>query len=127
MGDRYVMVGGMREGFQLLESCTAFDFISRTFGDFVCPDRPRLSPRLVSLGDRLYLAGGSSRPAPESDLEPNRALEVYDPDRGRWSVLVDELPIEPKHMQMLAYRDRLLLWSTHNEAGELHLVVIDPG
>lgn len=127
LGSVFLMVGGMREGFELVDSCEAWSFEQERWETFPCPERPRLSPQMVALDGRAYLAGGSSKPPEGEGLEPNRALEVYDPKTKTWSVVLEELPIEPKHLRMLPYGNRLLLWSTHDEDGQAHVLLVDPG
>lgn len=125
-GGHYYLVGGMQDGFELVTTCDVFTFEDRTWSSMACPSKPRLSGDMVALDGQLYLAGGSSRPSPDSKLQPNRKLEVYDPQTDEWSVLIDELPIEPKHLRMLAYHGRLLLFSTHNDSGQVNALVIRP-
>lgn len=127
LGDRYYLVGGMREGFALVDDCEAYDFGDGQWHAVPGPIRPRLSAELVALGDRLYLAGGSSRPAGGGELASDRSIEVLDPATGKWTMLVEELPIDTRHMRMLPWRDRLLVVSTHDERPVAHVLVIDPG
>src|SRR5690606_20856373 len=64
---RYYLVGGMAEGFELVEECDVFDLESGTWTEIPPPSRPRLSPELIALGGRLYLVGGRS-PSDGGDL-----------------------------------------------------------
>ncbi|MCX4241049.1 Kelch repeat-containing protein [Paraliomyxa miuraensis] len=127
LGDRVYLVGGMREGFALVEECEVLDLSSGTWHALPGPARPRLSAELVALGGKLYLAGGSSRPAQGGELAADRSVEVFDPATGSWSTLIDALPIETRHMRMLPWRDRLLVYNAHDEDGRVHVLVIDPG
>lgn len=127
LGDRYYLVGGMREGFALVDDCEAYDFGDGKWHAVPGPIRPRLSAELVALGDRLYLAGGSSRPAGGGELVSDRSIEVLDPSTGQWTLLLEELPIDTRHMRMLPWRERLLVVSTHDERPVAHVLVIDPG
>jgi len=126
LGDRYVMVGGMRDNFELVEPCDAYSFADGKWSEFPCPAKPRLSGDMVALGGRLYLAGGSVRAEAGADLTPNRSLEVYDATTGAWTILVEDLPIEPKHLRMLAYGDHLLLFSTHQEGSQARVLLVGP-
>jgi N-acetylneuraminic acid mutarotase len=124
LGDRYYMVGGMAGGFQPIEACDAFDFASSKWSTFTCPEL-RISPQLVALDDKLYLAGGSS-PGKDSDLAANPRLEVFDPKTGSWSTVLETIPIEPRHLTMLAYRHALLLYSAHRTDQTVQVVLIVP-
>ena len=126
-GNRYYLVGGMKENFQGVDECEYFDFDSRTFVDIASPARSRLSAELVALDGKLYLAGGSSPKAEGGGFEANRSIEVYDPASNRWSMLMEEIPINPRHMRMMPYRGQLLIFSSHvDDADMVHLVFINP-
>ncbi len=127
LGRKVVLVGGMRENFALVDDCVAYDLDTHKWSDFVCPNQNRLSGEMVAIGDRLFLASGSSRPTPEAKLAPNRSLEVYESTTNQWSVLVDELPIEAKHMRMFAMGQVLLAYNAHSEDDKIDLLVVDPG
>lgn len=123
----YYVVGGMKEGFELVDGCEAFDLGPRTWREIACPQHQRLSAQMVAMGGRLYLAAGSSAAADGTGLAPDPSLEVYDPRTDQWSMLIDDLPIEPKHLSVLAYGERLLLLSTHTERPRATVVLLDPG
>lgn len=126
LGDRYYLVGGLRENFQLVEECDVFDFNSGKWETIPAPSQPRISPELVALNGKLYLAGGSSPTAGKS-FQPNFSIEVYDPENRRWSILTDTLPVSPRHIHMLALRDRLLIYSANHEKAEaMNLLIVDP-
>ncbi|MEM1186773.1 MAG: kelch repeat-containing protein [Planctomycetota bacterium] len=123
---KYYLVGGMRENFTIVPECDVFDFETNSFSQIASPSRPRLSPSLVELGGRLYLAGGSSPKLDGDGLEPNRSIEVYDPPTDTWSTLMDEIPVSPRHMRMMAFRGRLMLVTSHfDDADMTHVVLID--
>ncbi|MEM1418429.1 MAG: hypothetical protein AAGH15_26275, partial [Myxococcota bacterium] len=128
LGDRYVLVGGMREEFQLVDDCVAYDFGAEAFADFPCPAAPRLNPRLLSLGEgTLLLVGGTA--VTEEGLEPAVALELYreDGEGGSWTTLPWELPVPPRHLHALALPSgRVLLLSTHDDTPRAHVLIIDP-
>ncbi len=124
---RYYLVGGMRENFQMVDGCDVYDFASETWAQIPAPQRTRLSPQVVALGGKLYLAGGSSRPASGEKLAPDGSIEVFDPKTQRWSVLIDKLPMVTKHMRVAAYGERLLIYSAHSESDEVHLMLVDVG
>jgi N-acetylneuraminic acid mutarotase len=124
LGDRYYLVGGMREGFGLVDDCYAFEFERRAFTPIACPSAPRLSADLVALGGKLYLVGGSV--LSEGGVTPATTIEAFDPATGTWSTVLDELPFDGQHMRALAFGDRLLLVSTHDAEPRFHAAVIDP-
>lgn len=122
----YYVVGGMREGFQIVDDCLRYDLAAARFEPLACPPRgARLSGDLVALGSRLYLGTGTARRGAE--LEPDRAIETYDPSTGLWTTLVEELPFDTRHARMLAWRYRLLVVSTHREDGRILLALVNPG
>jgi N-acetylneuraminic acid mutarotase len=122
---RYYLVGGMRENFQLVEACDVFEFATKTWTTIAAPQKTRISPELVALGGKLYLASGAT--LEDGDMVPEASIEVYDPATNTWSVLIEKLPIDTTHMRMFAFRDRLLIYTAQNEAAEVHLLVVDPG
>lgn len=127
LGGRFYLIGGMTDDFELVETCEALDFESETFRAIPSPSRPRLSPELVALDGRLYLAGGMSPREDGEGLEPNPSIEVFDPATSSWSVLLDNMPLSPRHMRMMPFRGRLLLFSTHDADHRVaRIVLIDP-
>lgn len=120
---RYYLIGGMAEGFAPVPSCDVFEFESKTFGEIPCPT-PRISPQLVAMEGKLYLAGGSS--PGEQGLVENPALEVFDPKTNQWSTVLEKLPIAPKNLVMVVVGGRLVLYSAHNAENWVRLAVIAP-
>ncbi|MET0341109.1 MAG: kelch repeat-containing protein [Polyangiales bacterium] len=121
---KYYLVGGMAAGFSGVPTCDVFDFKASAWSTIACP-KARISPQLVALEGKLYLAGGSS-PDEKGALTPNRSLEVFDPKTGAWSTLLAELPIEARHLTMLPYANGLLLYSAHDEQGRVHVAIVRP-
>jgi hypothetical protein len=117
------LVGGMRDGFKLVEDCTRFEFATATFAPMACPRHPRVSADLVSVGGRLWLVGGST--VEGGGLASDASVEVYDPATDRWSVAVEALPFETRHMRALEWGERLLLVSTHQERASLRVAIVD--
>lgn len=118
------LFGGMRDGFELVEDCFRFDFETQSFDPVACPRRARLGGELVALDGRLYLAGGSVRTDDGMQTEPS--VEVFDPATGAWSVLLEALPFDVKHLRMQRHGERLLMWTTHHEADQILLAWLDP-
>jgi len=126
-GDRYYLVGGMQDNFQLVEECDVFNFSSGQWEAIPAPKQPRISPRLVALKGKLYLTGGSS-PNANGEFRPNPSIEVFDPETRSWSTIIEKLPVSPDHLQVLALRDRLLLYSANGkDSKSIQLLLIDPG
>ena len=125
IGDQVYVVGGMREEFKPVETCGLFDLQTRTWLPIPPPSRPRISPELVAAGGKLYLVGGSSRQ--NGQLAPDERIEVYDPARRVWSVLLDHLPVPARHARALPFGESLLLCSTHSgQGGALHFAIVQP-
>ena len=122
-GDAYVVVGGMREGFQLVETCEAFDFGAGSWGPFPCPQAGRLSGSLVPVGDRLAVFAGSSK-GEDGNLAPDSSVEVYEPSRRQWRRAGFELPVPAKHLHAFAWHGVALLVSAHNDQGMLEVVLV---
>jgi len=123
---RCYLVGGLSAGFAQVEVCDVLDLESQSWSTIPSPRRARVSPELVALGGRLYLAGGASADA-RGELRPDRSIEVFDPRTQTWSMCVEELPLDPTHARLFAWHARLLLVSTQvAEADALELVWIDP-
>lgn len=122
-GGKYVVVGGMKAGFALVDTCEAFDFAKASWAPFPCPESQRLSGHLVEVGEQLALIAGSSRGA-DGKLEPDATVEVYESSTGSWRTARAELTIPPKHLHALAWNGAALLLSAHNDAQMLDVVVL---
>ncbi len=121
--DTYFMIGGMAENFAPVNECDVFTFESESWSTIACP-AVRISPQLVTLDGKLYLAGGSM--LGQGEPTPNASIEVYDPGFATWSTLVAEIPIEPRHLSVRAYRHALLLFSSHREDGTAQVALVVP-
>ncbi|EDM79717.1 hypothetical protein PPSIR1_16685 [Plesiocystis pacifica SIR-1] len=108
---RYFMFGGMQGGFEPVTTCEAFTFETKTWSTIACPGAPVLSAQLVAIDDALYLVGGSKMGA--KGLEPNLAIQRYDPEADSWSTVLDAIPLPAKHLRAFAFNGRLLLYSAH--------------
>lgn len=120
---KYVMIGGMKEGFELVSGCVEFDPSEKTFADFPCPE-PRLSGDLIPAGGKLYLVGGSVQT--KDGIVESRQVEVYDPKTRKWSSTGFEVPFSTRHLRAMAYREQILLLSTHSERAELTIGLLSP-
>lgn len=120
---KYILVGGMKDNFELVTGCLEFDFKTEKFADFPCPV-PRLSGDLVAAGDKLFLVGGSIKT--DKGIEESRSIEVFEPTTRKWSKLDFEVPFSTKHMRAIPYRDQVLLVTLHTEKPELTLGLLSP-
>ncbi len=124
LGDRYVMVGGMHAGFELVSSCTSLDLNTGVSEPFPCPEQTRLSPELVALEGRLYLLGGVT--VNGRDTTPASSVEVYDEEASGWRV-VAELPFNTQHLRAFTLGGRIVVFSTHAaEPGRALLAILAP-
>ncbi|MBK7154283.1 MAG: hypothetical protein IPH72_21295 [Sandaracinaceae bacterium] len=125
LGERFFLVGGMRDNFQLVSECEVFSFTTRDFAPMACPSETRLTPQLVALGERLVLVGGSV--VSGQDATSTRAIEVYDTETNTWAASELTLPFESTHVRAFAYRDRVLVVTTHDAPdGQLRVFLFTP-
>lgn len=120
---KYYLIGGMKAGFALVDTCAVFDLSKQTFASLPCP-AARLSGDLIAAGGKLYLVGGSVKTA--DGLEDSRQIEVFDPTTSNWSKMEFQLPLSTRHLRALPYRDYILLVSTHHEKAQMTLGVLGP-
>ncbi|MCH2108310.1 MAG: hypothetical protein MK135_03205 [Polyangiaceae bacterium] len=122
---KYYIVGGMKEGFALVENCLTFDIAEKKFADLPCPNESRLSGELIALNDKLYLIGGSVRT--ENGMEENRKIAVFDPSSKTWSELDFEIPMSVRHLRAFRFGSQIALFSTHRDDGKLSFSILNPG
>ncbi len=126
LGERYYLIGGMAEGFGLVDVCDVFNFEARSWESIQPPRRTRIGAELVSLGNKLYLIAGRSRQGGER-LQEDKSIEVYDPQTGQWSVWLETIPMEDTHhVRAFALNGRLVMYSAQREDGRVKLLVLDP-
>ncbi|MEM6673066.1 MAG: kelch repeat-containing protein [Planctomycetota bacterium] len=126
VGDRYVMVGGMRDGFELVEEVDVYDFATGEWATAAQPARPRLAADSVVLDGLVYLVGGGSLDA-AGKIEPNPSIEVYDPASDSWRTLVADLGMDMEHARALEVDDKILIVSMHREGdARAEIVFVDP-
>jgi len=122
---KFVLAGGLADAFEPVTVCDVWDFATATWSEIPAPARPRISPELVALDGRLWLAGGTSR-RDDGTFAPEESIEVYDPATRAWSVVLARAPLEPRHVHAREFGGRLLLYSVHRHDRALRIVVIDP-
>lgn len=122
----YYMVGGMREGFSLVEDAVAFDFGEGEWRDLPAPRRPRLGADLVPIDGRLYLVGGSSPREGGKGLESNGSVECFRPETQEWSTVIEDLEMEMKHARAFQVDGRLCVLTLHRDgATRAEVVYVD--
>lgn len=123
IADKYYMVGGMKENFELAPDCQIFDLQTETFESMPCP-AARLSGDLIPAGGKLYLLGGSVKRG--DALTESDEVEVFDPAKKTWSKLPFRLPLPVRHLRAFPYRDQILLLTTHSPQSELTMALLSP-
>ncbi len=126
LGDTYVLVGGMKEDFALVESVHAFDWSTQEWQTWPAPNKPRLSATLLPLRGELYLVAGSSRQA-NGRLGPDRSIERYIPSERRWETVVEDVGMDTKHAHAFVWNEAILLFSTHQKGAaraEIALIAV---
>ncbi|MBC8070484.1 MAG: hypothetical protein IAG13_19285 [Deltaproteobacteria bacterium] len=118
LGDEYVMVGGLADGFANVKSCEALALGTGKVRTIACPTHPRLSPELVALDGRLLLAGGVV------DGKPDTTIEMYEPAEDAWRTLDAAMPLPIPHLRMLPWGERVLAFSAHDPESEVHLAIL---
>ena len=124
VGDRYFMIGGMTDDFELVVPCDVFDFETRTWHGMTGPARPRLSPEVAVLGNHIFLLGGMSPKQDGSGLESNASLEMYDIVEDTWTTVAESMPIPLRHATMVPFRGQLLIFSSHRDDGNVAQVML---
>lgn len=120
---KYYLIGGMKEGFQLVNDCLEFEFATKNFATIPCP-APRLSGDLVAAGGKLYLLSGSVKT--KDGIEESRAVDVFDPATRTWTKLDFEVPVSTRHMRALAFRSQILLLTSHFEDQKMTVGLLNP-
>jgi len=115
VGSRVHMVGGMQAGFQPVEEVDVLDLDTGEWSTAPAPSRVRIGADLVEVDGALYLVGGSSRPAPDAALEPDRRIERFDPATGAWEVVLDDLGVDVKHARAFELDGRVAVLTLHHE------------
>lgn len=105
----YYLVGGLGEDQKLVEVGDVFNFETGAWQTIPAPRHPRVFADLVVLDGKLYLGGGFAADS-TGHFEPAQSIEVYDPEIGVWSTMLEDLPIEVKTARLMTARDRLLLF-----------------
>jgi N-acetylneuraminic acid mutarotase len=123
LGDEYFIVGGMRESFKLVDDCLRYSFASKQYRPMPCPQKTRLSARLVALDGKVYAVSGNTRGSGGA-LEADRSIEVFDPKTSRWSLLTGDVGFDTHHANVATYRGRIVMASSQNDSGTMTLAFI---
>ena len=113
-GDRVFMFGGLSENFAPLDGGVSYDFETGEWADLAGPSRTRIGGDLVTIGEYLYLFGGSSRNE-DGELSSNRAIERFDPAAGTWSTVIGDVGMESRHARAFEVDGKLCVLSLHHD------------
>ncbi len=114
LGDKLLLIGGLAGGFAPAGPGDVFDFTTRRWTELETPVA-WVSPETAVIGRRVYVAcGGTMR---GQRFTEDRSLWSWSRDEG-WHLVVADLPFPVRHVQMLAWRNRLLFWSTNDPRGD---------
>lgn len=116
LGHRFYIVGGMRDGFEFMDDVLAYDFELESWIALPKPKSTRLNAQLVAHKGRLYLAGGAIK-TPDG-VASDRSIEVFDPEQNEWRTLIEAVPFETRHMRMMSYGHRLLIYTAHDATAD---------
>jgi Kelch motif protein len=123
----YYLVGGLRENFQMVQSCEAIDLDAHQHRPITCPSEHRLGAEMVAIGGKLYLVGGSVAAGAGGDRQPTPRVDVYDPAGDRWSSLPVPMPLDSAdQLRAFNYGDQLLLYSAQRSDSSVQVALLDP-
>jgi N-acetylneuraminic acid mutarotase len=126
-GDRYYLTGGLKGDFESVTSCEVLDLKTRQSSPMACPTQHRLGGKLVPMGNKLYLIGGSAAPEGGGDRVASTRIEAYDVATNKWTTVTDVLPFDqPKQLDAFPYRDRLLLYTANRSTATVQVALVDP-
>lgn len=123
---KYYLVGGLRENFQMVQSCEVVDLDARTSSAMPCPPEHRLGAEMVALGGKLYLIGGSV--AKEGGArEHTKRIEVFDPKSQTWRAVAASAPLDTtEQLRAFVYQDQILLFSAQQSEARVQIALLDP-
>lgn len=119
---KYYLVGGMCDGFEVVDTCDVFDFATKEWSQIPSPTQVRVNGHLLAIAGKLYLVGGTAQRG--DDMTPARSIECFDPARGTWKTIVESIPLPAKHLHAFAFNDRLLLVSTQNDESVIEVAIV---
>jgi N-acetylneuraminic acid mutarotase len=123
---KYYLVGGLRENFQMVQSCEVVDLDAKTSSVMPCPPEHRLGAEMVTLGGKLYLVGGSVAKEGGS-REPTKRIEVFDPKSQSWSAVAASVPLDTtEQLRAFVYQDQILLFSSQQTEACVQVALLDP-
>ncbi|WP_169976785.1 Kelch repeat-containing protein [Tautonia rosea] len=122
----YYLVGGLGDDQTLVDVVDVFNFETKAWQTIPSPSQPRVFADLVVLDGKLYMGGGFAAGS-SGHFEPARSIEVYDPESGTWSTMIEELPIAVNALRLMTVRDRLLLFGIDaNDPQQARFVLMAP-
>jgi N-acetylneuraminic acid mutarotase len=123
---KYYLVGGLRENFQMVQSCEVLDLEAKTSAALPCPPEHRLGAELVAVGGKLYLVGGSVAQGAGA-REHTKRIEVFDPKSQSWSTLAASVPLDTtEQLRAFVYQDQILLFSAQQKDARAQVALLDP-
>lgn len=115
--------GGMGDGFAGIEPSRALDTGTGEWREVSSPPLGvRFGASLIPIDGKLLLVGGTLA----GGAGRARAVEVYDPEADRWSILEAEIPFAQSRILATTYQGQLLVASAQETEGRLRFVLIDP-
>lgn len=125
-GNEYFLVGGLKQDFQSVTTCEAWNLATAAHRSIACPSAHRLGGALIPLGETLYLVGGSVKDL-DGKRQPTGRLEAYDVALDRWTTLVEQLPLStPRQLQAFPFGDQLLLYSAQLPTQHVEIALLSP-
>lgn len=125
IGQKLILVGGMKDGFAPIDSVDIFDLEARAWSRAAAPSATRISPQAAIFQGQLIIAGGFSRPEDGDHFQPEHRIEAFDPRTGAWTTVLEQAPIG-EGLRLQVFGRRLLMFSTHGQEPVLRLALLDP-
>lgn len=118
LAGQILLLGGLGDGFHHAGPIDVYDCATASWSEIVAPV-PWVSPQAAVIGDRVYVGCGGTMQGQKFTADPR--LWSWSAREG-WRVVVDELPLPPRGVQMFALRNRLWFYAIEGE-GRRRIVV----
>jgi N-acetylneuraminic acid mutarotase len=113
LGDRYYMIGGLGDSFDMVEICDVYDFARGTFDTIPAPATVRVNPEVCALNGKLYMFGGTALGGGDGGRTVE-SLEEFDPATRGWRTVADRVAGTTPQTRMFASAGRLLFATTND-------------